>query len=74
MKQKVKFGLKQWYKPAPKTVTLWVDLSTYILVGFSGFSFVSDHPNLAYALSLIAGGVSKFVPRLFGVEDESEQA
>lgn len=51
-------------------VKVWCEAISYILVGFGGFSFVSDHTNIAYGLTLAAGVVDKFVPRLFGVAEK----
>ncbi len=48
-------------------VKLSCEMSAYILVGLGGFSFVSNHANIAYGLTLLAGVIDKFVPRFFGI-------
>jgi len=50
-------------------VKLICEATSYILVGLGGFSFVSDHTNIAYGLTLLAGIVDKYVPRFLGVPD-----
>lgn len=54
---------KKW--PASK-VKVWCEALSYMLVGLGGFSFVADHQNIAYALTLSAGAIDKFGPKLFG--------
>lgn len=46
-------------------VQLWVDLLSYVLVGVGGFSFMTNHPDVAYAVTLAAGAVNKFAPKFF---------
>ncbi len=46
-------------------VQLWVDLLSYVLVGVGGFSFMTNHPDVAYAVTLAAGAVNKFMPKFF---------
>lgn len=67
MTRKIKFGVGQWKKPAPDRVIVWIDFISYLLVGLGGFSFITNHPDIAYGVTLLAGGVNKFGPRLFGV-------
>lgn len=62
----MKVGVSQWNKPTPDKVKVWAEALSYVLVGLGGFSFVADHQNLAYGLTLTAGAIDKFVPRLFG--------
>jgi hypothetical protein len=51
---------------------VWCEAIAYVLVGVGGFSFVSNHSDLAYGLTLLAGGVDKFGPRLFSSSRISE--
>jgi hypothetical protein len=51
---------------------VWCEAIAYVLVGLGGFSFVSNHSDLAYGLTLIAGGVDKFGPRLFSDKENNE--
>lgn len=51
-----------------KRAQLWADVISYVLVGIGGFSFVTNHPDIAYAVTLAAGAVNKFAPRFFGIE------
>lgn len=56
----------------PDRVKVWCEAIAYVLVGVGGFSFVSNHTDLAYGLSTIAGVVDKFGPRLFGGSKNNE--
>lgn len=51
-----------------KQKIILVDLISYVLVGLGGFSYVTQHPDLAYAVTLVAGAINKFVPKLLGVD------
>ncbi len=53
-------------------VKVWCEAIAYVLVGIGGFSFVSNHTDLAYGLTLAAGGIDKFGPRLFGGAENKE--
>ncbi len=51
-----------------KKVQVWVDLVSYLLLGLGGFTFFTNHADFAYGITLVAGAINKFVPRLFGIE------
>ena len=69
---KTVFGFKQWNKITPDKVIVWCDFISYLMLGVGGFSYVTKHSDIAYGITLLAGAINKFVPRLFGVASTGE--
>ena len=68
----MKFSLKGYWQPTPKTIRKVADAFLAAAMTISTISFTNDYPAIAFTV-LIVAGIAKFLSNFF-VDDETNQA
>jgi len=67
----MQFGIKQYWKPTPKSIRKVADSISAASIAVGAFSFAGDNKTVAVTV-LILAGIGKFVSNMFSEDDDKK--